>query len=91
MQRHVNSIEQNVFDYSSEKCEIDNDNNENNDCMLPGKGNFDFSLLFKELQADGYKGACLIEVYRHAYSDYSELFEAYDYVKNIHNNIDKVR
>ena len=49
------------------------DNNSHKDCMLPGKGNFDFGALFQKLEKDGYNGACLIEVYSHAYNDISEL------------------
>ncbi len=54
------------------------------DCMLPGRGGFDFGALFNRLEKDGYKGACLIEVYRYAYKQPAELIEAYRYVKNFH-------
>ena len=60
------------------------DNSPESDCMLPGKGSFDFSGLFAKLQADKYDGACLIEVYRYAYNEPSELIDSYNYVKNIH-------
>lgn len=53
------------------------DHNATADCMLPGDGDFDFKALFKRLKADNYNGACLIEVYRYAYGDFEELFEAY--------------
>ncbi len=51
------------------------------DCMLPGKGYFDFKSLFTRLKADGYDGACLIEVYRYAYGEHEELFESYKKIK----------
>ncbi len=54
------------------------------DCMLPGKGDFDFGRLFSKLTTDGYDGACLVEVYRYAYSEPSELIDTYLNVKNIH-------
>ena len=60
------------------------DNNAQNDCMLPGNGEFDFGSLFAKMQKDGYDGACLIEVYQHAYSDVSELVDSYDFVTKIH-------
>ena len=56
-----------------------------NDCMLPGNGNYDFGLLFNRLSADGYDGACLIEVYRNAYNEPYELIENYQKVKKMHN------
>ncbi len=62
------------------------DNCDTCDCMLPGKGSFDFASLFKVLKTDGYDGACLIEVYNYAYSDPMELIEAYKFVSNIHKN-----
>lgn len=62
------------------------DNCDSADCMLPGKGKFDFSSLFKTLKTDGYEGACLIEVYNYAYKNPKELLEAYKLVKNIHEN-----
>ncbi len=54
------------------------------DCMLPGKGEFDFTEFFNRLVADGYKGACLIEVYNQSYNDISELIEAYKFVTKFH-------
>lgn len=62
------------------------DNSFEADCMLPGKGDFDFGKLFSRLEADGYDGACLIEVYRYAYGEPLELIDAYKNVKKIHFN-----
>lgn len=60
------------------------DNSPEADCMLPGKGDFDFRNLFRRLEDDNYDGACLVEVYHYAYSDTEELLKAYKFVKNIH-------
>lgn len=62
------------------------DNNNDSDCMLPlaKGGEFNFDNLFSRLKSDGFDGACLIEVYRDAYKEYSELLEALAKVKNIH-------
>ncbi len=60
------------------------DHNKEQDCMLPGKGEFDFESLFQKLSGDGYDGACLIEVYRNAYNEPDELFEIYRELKNNH-------
>ena len=62
------------------------DHNSDNDCMLPGRGNFDFGSLFRELDADGYDGACLIEVYNNAYKAPAELIESYRSVIKIHQS-----
>lgn len=40
------------------------DNNlPDSDCLPPGRGNFDFSRLFKTLESSGYKGDYVIEIY----------------------------
>lgn len=62
------------------------DHNEFSDCLLPGRGAFDFSALFERLEHQNYDGACLIEVYNNAYTTESELFDAYKFVKKIHKN-----
>ena len=57
------------------------------DCLLPGRGGFDFSALFKELKAKGYKGDFMIEVYRNAYNEVSEIFENYHSFKEQNKNL----
>ncbi len=51
------------------------------DCMLPTRGDFNFKPLFDRLQTDGYDGACLIEVYRNAYKEPSELIKSLNKLK----------
>ena len=60
------------------------DHSDKGDCLLPGNGNFDFNRLFERLKSDEYDGACLIEVYSHAYSRADELIESHDNLKIIH-------
>ena len=60
------------------------DHDEGHDCMLPGRGGFDFASLFCKLDTDGYDGACLIEVYNNAYSDLGALIASYKNVNKIH-------
>lgn len=60
------------------------DHNSQSDCMLPGRGEYDFASLFEKLEADNYDGPCLIEVYSNAYKDYQELIDSYNFVNNIH-------
>ena len=44
------------------------DSDEAHDCLPPGTGTFDFPRLFAALEAHGFDGACLIELYRHNFS-----------------------
>lgn len=53
-----------------------NDRDQNNICLLPGKGNVNFEKIAKELGKVGYEGNGIIEVYRDNYTDYSELAES---------------
>lgn len=50
-----------------------NDHNEEFSCLLPGKGNFDFESLFKEVTRLGYQGPGIIEVYKENYENIEEL------------------
>lgn len=61
----------------SDHCEL-------SDCMLPLDGEFKFKPFFERLGDDGYDGACLIEVYRYAYSNESHLLKSYENVKKLH-------
>ena len=50
-----------------------NDHTLEQTCLPPGKGNFDFKKLFDRLQAQGYDGAGVIEVYRNDFDKPEEL------------------
>ena len=50
-----------------------NDCNDENFCLLPGKGNIDYSNLFSRLGENGFNGDLFIEVYNANYSKYEEL------------------
>ncbi len=52
------------------------DNDSSNDCMLTGRGNFDFKALVGEMLKSGYKGDAVIEVYRSAFGEPQELFDS---------------
>ncbi len=56
------------------------------DCMLPGKGGFDFGAFFAATSALGYDGDFMIEVYRDSYSEYSEIFDSYAKLKKLLQN-----
>lgn len=60
------------------------DNNDKNDCMLPLKGDFDFKHFFNTAKSVGYAGDAVIELYRNAFKEPQELFNAHKkLLKNI--------
>jgi sugar phosphate isomerase/epimerase len=50
-----------------------NDRDNNNVCLLPGKGTVDYKKIFCKLNKIGYNGMGIIEVYSDNYSNYEEL------------------
>lgn len=60
-----------------------NDFNENDSCLLPGKGTFDYKLFFEMLKKDNYKGDALIEVYTSNYYENNEILKAAEFLRNI--------
>ncbi len=58
------------------------DNSIKKDCLLPGKGTFDFKMLFNTCKEVGFAGDAVIEVYKDAYGDYSEIFDSLEFVKD---------
>lgn len=53
------------------------------DCLLPLSGKFDFKGLFDFLKQREYEGALMTEVYRYAYKEYYELFDAFGKLKDL--------
>lgn len=52
------------------------DNGAAGDCLPIGAGEFDFAELFARLEALGYRGAMLVELYRADYGEFRELVES---------------
>ena len=55
----------------------------NGKMRLPGKGDFDFSLLIDRLKDIGFDGPLLIEAYAGDFSREEELREAYLYISEL--------
>lgn len=53
------------------------------DCLLPKYGNFDFEGFFKLLKEKSYQGSAVIEVYRHSYKEYDEIYKSYNKISKI--------
>lgn len=65
-----------AMDYKISHVHI-SDHSPAGDCLLPTKGNFDFKSLIKDLEAHGYNGDYLIEVYSSAYKEFDEIFKSH--------------
>lgn len=57
-----------------------NDRAPGEECLLPGQGDFDYGALSRELKDIGYRGHCIIEVYRDNFIDTSELIAAKEFL-----------
>jgi len=55
------------------------------DCMPPGEGNFDFVRLLAEMKALKYQGDYIIELYRHNFGDDSQIVKSMQYMEHLEN------
>lgn len=53
------------------------------DCLLPGKGVFDFNIFKKDIEKIGYEGDLLIEVYSEAFGELEELASSRRFLERI--------
>ncbi len=60
-----------------------NDNDELNDCLLPGKGTMDYKKIFSMLNSFNYQGDCVIEVYKQNYNEVSQIFNSKIYLEKL--------
>ena len=56
------------------------------DCLLPGNGGFDWMNFFSMLKQNNFMGSCIIEVYKNAYTKYSEIWNSFAKLKTKANN-----
>lgn len=59
------------------------DVDQNGKMCLPGKGVYNFEEIFKRLKGAGFNGPVLIEVYGGDYTDYSEIKQSLNYLKEL--------
>lgn len=64
------------------------DYNDKYDCMLPGKGIFDFSAFFDAMIKLDYKGDYIIELYRQNFKQKAELIDSLQIIKTIYEAVD---
>ncbi len=58
-----------------------NDFDHDNNCVLPGKGCFDFEKFFDTIQNTGFDDDIIIEVYRFSFDKINELADSYEFLK----------
>ena len=58
-----------------------NDFDHDNNCVLPGKGCFDFNLFFDTIKNAGFDNDIIIEVYRSSFETLNELLDSYKFLK----------
>ena len=64
------------------------DYTDTSDCLLPGQGNVDFRKLFQQLEAYGYHGFAMVEVYSNDYSNPDELRQSRQFLQNVCQTVD---
>lgn len=62
-----------------------NDRDDQNTCLMPGKGNVDYIELSNKLKEKGYDDVGIIEVYRENYLKTEEFTKAAKFLENIFN------
>ena len=64
-----------------------NDNDKNNDCLLPGKGTMDYDKILSQIKAYGYNGKAVIEVYSKNFSNISDIIQSHKFLSDNFCNI----
>lgn len=59
------------------------DRNEQKDCLIPGSGNVDFKNLLRTMQAYGFNGDWILELYRVNFFDISGLINGSNFLKKV--------
>ena len=59
------------------------DYNKENDCLLPGEGEFDFPSFINQIKSVGYKGDLIIEVYSSAFAEEGQILKAKEYLETL--------
>lgn len=65
------------------------DNNKDDDCLVPGKGNFDIYSFLALLHEKGFDGTVMIELYRRGFQTVSELTESCAYIESLIKRIEE--
>lgn len=64
-----------------------NDKDKANPCLLPGKGEIDYKIIFRELKKNNYRGNAIIEIYKENFNTFHEITESKLYLEDIIHEI----
>lgn len=64
-----------------------NDNDKENDCLLPGKGTMDYKKILSQIKSYGYNGKAVIEVYNRNFSNITEIIDSHKYLNSNFSDI----
>lgn len=59
------------------------DHNNENTCIPPCEGSFDFPQFFRKLSEKGYCGKFIIELYNHSYKNESQIVDSYKKIEKL--------
>lgn len=65
------------------------DNSEKGDCLLMGRGRFDYRGFLAQLKNKGFDGAVVLELYRSNFNSISDLISSYNIIENAISRIDE--
>ena len=75
--RFYNEVKENI-------CHIHlSDNTSMHDCLLPGRGSFNIKRFLNMLSENNFGEGIIIEVYNKCYTDYNEIINGYNYLRNL--------
>lgn len=63
------------------------DSNKQHDCIPPGEGSFDFARLLADMNALGYTGDYIIELYRHSFESDSQITASRVFMEGLMSSI----
>lgn len=64
------------------------DSSEKGDCLLMGRGRFDYRRFLAQLKEKGFDGAVMLELYRSNFNSISDLISSYNIIENAISRID---
>lgn len=85
-----NLVHVHLSDSKSDISDVNSQIFADNNCLLPGRGDFDFKRLFKRLKSLNYTGDIIIEVYKNSYDKLCEIKSAYKFCRNLLNSDNKI-
>lgn len=64
-----------------------NDNDSNNDCLLPGMGSMNYNKILTLMKSNGFAGDAVIEVYNKNFNSIKDIVVSYNYLNSMFGNL----